>query len=652
MSHYQLRYGDGYATIVRPTWSEHGGLNASVDVVEEGDDAGSRMVEANVTLKPRGDGGPFSEVQNLPQVEVTAPFNGGSNKAARPEMIDVDLYIERVGDDGAAGVLPFPMTQTPFPTDDSKTNVLFVKEHSQFKGAVDNFSIERASGQIDRGCMDKFLIERAAGYDRNISASMSSKKRKESPTDATPTKEGGKTKKKKKDKSNKKQKTSKKSAAKSSKDNDDDDGANKSSPKRAPSAQETPNKETPSEKSPENKASSEKKSHSSSKKASSEKTFKMVEKASPKKTTKKTAEDKKEPPKSSAKKASKKKKDDDIDSKKEKKPKRPPNGYMMFSSDIRPKIMKENPGLKVTEVAKKTGAAYRALGDDEKKKYTDAAKEALDKFKEEHPDLPKSTRKKKNKEPTEEEEANAAVGNDEVIDGDEKVDDVEDKPKRPLNAYMTFSNEVRAKIKEDNPDAKPTEIMSKVGEAYRALGDDAKKQYKDVAGAAMAKFKEEHGDDALKRKSKKKKKQTNSGDVVVKRQSSGGGGGSHPTGDNLAHIPAEPAAGFPEGWTTQSVPRKTGDKSDMYWFSPAKSFKFRSKPQVKRFRESLERAGGGDEVAAMELYLREEKEKSGGNNGSSKKRKAISGKKKKDDGSGGVKDDGNNSSDGDEVLEA
>jgi len=475
MSHYQLRYGDGYATIVRPTWSEHGGLNASVDVVEEGDDAGSRMVEANVTLKPRGDGGPFSEVQNLPQVEVTAPFNGGSNKAARPEMIDVDLYIERVGDDGAAGVLPFPMTQTPFPTDDSKTNVLFVKEHSQFKGAVDNFSIERASGQIDRGCMDKFLIERAAGYDRNISASMSSKKRKENPTDATPTKE---------DKSNKKRKTSKKSAVKSSKDNG----------------------------------------------------------------------------------------------------------------------------------------------------------------------------KKKNNEPIEEEEeeTNAAVGNDEVIDGDddEKVDAMEDKPKRPLNAYMTFSNEVRAKIKEDNPDAKPTEIMSKVGEAYRALGDDAKKQYKDVAGAAMAKFKEEHGDDALKRKSKKKKKQTNSGDVVVKRQSSGGGGGSHPTGDNLAHIPAEPAAGFPEGWTTQSVPRKTGDKSDMYWFSPAKSFKFRSKPQVKRFRESLERAGGGDEVAAMELYLREEKEKSGGNNGSSKKRKAISGKKKKDDGSGGVKDDGNNSSDGDEVLEA
>ena len=102
------------------------------------------------------------------------------------------------------------------------------------------------------------------------------------------------------------------------------------------------------------------------------------------------------------------------------------------------------------------------MGDDEKKKYSDAAKEALDKFKEEHPDLPKSTRKKKNKEPTEEkEEANAAVGNDEVIDdGDEKVDDVEDKPKQPLNAYMTFSSEVRSKIKEDNPDAKPTEIVS------------------------------------------------------------------------------------------------------------------------------------------------------------------------------------------------
>ena len=106
------------------------------------------------------------------------------------------------------------------------------------------------------------------------------------------------------------------------------------------------------------------------------------------------------------------------------------------------------------------------MGDDEKKKYSDAAKEALDKFKEEHPDLPKSTRKKKNKEPTEEkEEANAAVGNDEVIDDDgddEKVDTMKDKLKRPLNAYMTFSNEARSKVKEDNPDAKSTEIVSTI----------------------------------------------------------------------------------------------------------------------------------------------------------------------------------------------
>jgi len=239
---------------------------------------------------------------------------------------------------------------------------------------------------------------------------------------------------------------------------------------------------------------------------------------------------------------------------------------------------------------------------------------------------------------------------------DDDVDSkMEKKPKRPPNGFMRFASDMRPKLMKENPKLKVTEVMSKIGEAWRALDDDAKKQYKDLADAAMGKFKEEHGDDALKHKSKKKKKRSNSGGGVAKRQSSGGGGGSYPTGDNLAHIPAKPAAGFPEGWTTRSVPRKTGDKShrsDVYWFSPTKSFKFRSKAQVKRFQESLERAGGGDEVAALELYVRGEKEKSGGNNSSSKKRKAISGKKKKDDGSGGVKDDGNNSSDGDEVLEA
>lgn len=124
--------------------------------------------------------------------------------------------------------------------------------------------------------------------------------------------------------------------------------------------------------------------------------------------------------------------------------------------------------------AKKIGEAYHALDDEEKKKYTDAAKEALDQFKREHPDLPKMTRKSKKKEeekPAKEEGEPAVASASEDEDVDEEKEEnllprvaIEDKPKpkRPVNAYIRFSNEMRPKIREENPEATPTEMVSEM----------------------------------------------------------------------------------------------------------------------------------------------------------------------------------------------
>jgi hypothetical protein len=51
--------------------------------------------------------------------------------------------------------------------------------------------------------------------------------------------------------------------------------------------------------------------------------------------------------------------------------KRGPNGYMKFSAEMRPKIIKEYPELKsdVVSVARKIGEAWRKMSDAEKKKY-------------------------------------------------------------------------------------------------------------------------------------------------------------------------------------------------------------------------------------------------------------------------------------------
>lgn len=51
------------------------------------------------------------------------------------------------------------------------------------------------------------------------------------------------------------------------------------------------------------------------------------------------------------------------------KPKRKPNAYMNFVKKIRPEVVKDNPDMGFTDIGKKMGEMWRALTDDEKKKY-------------------------------------------------------------------------------------------------------------------------------------------------------------------------------------------------------------------------------------------------------------------------------------------
>jgi hypothetical protein len=48
-----------------------------------------------------------------------------------------------------------------------------------------------------------------------------------------------------------------------------------------------------------------------------------------------------------------------------------PNGYMKFSKEVRPKILAENPKMKsdVIAVAREIGKRWRAMSEEERKKY-------------------------------------------------------------------------------------------------------------------------------------------------------------------------------------------------------------------------------------------------------------------------------------------
>ncbi|KAL7552161.1 hypothetical protein ACHAWF_015380 [Thalassiosira exigua] len=221
----------------------------------------------------------------------------------------------------------------------------------------------------------------------------------------------------------------------------------------------------------------------------------------------------------------------------EDRPKRPPNGYMMFSMERR----REEENLSRKSTAKEIAEMYHALADEERKKYNDDAREAMEKFKKEHPDLSKSVRTKRKKKADVEVENMAEAGDEgkkAAEEGDEKegsagsakmreeeqedgpteakvkVKDAKDRPKRPPNGYIRFSMEVRGKVVEEHPEWKVGEVAKRVGEMYRALTDEERTKYNDAAREAMERFKEEHPDLPKSPPKKRKKKEEEEAKLV------------------------------------------------------------------------------------------------------------------------------------------
>jgi len=82
------------------------------------------------------------------------------------------------------------------------------------------------------------------------------------------------------------------------------------------------------------------------------------------------------------------------------------------------------------------------------------------------------------------------------------------RPKRPMSSYMLFANDIRAKLKSENPDAPITEIAKLTGAAWKECDEATKKKFEKKHKAAMAKYNEEIADlpaEAKKAGSKRKK---------------------------------------------------------------------------------------------------------------------------------------------------
>lgn len=54
-----------------------------------------------------------------------------------------------------------------------------------------------------------------------------------------------------------------------------------------------------------------------------------------------------------------------------------------------------------------------------------------------------------------------------------------DAPKRPMSAYLSYANKLRAKVKSNNPDCSNGEISKILSNMWKGMSDDERKEYKD-----------------------------------------------------------------------------------------------------------------------------------------------------------------------------
>jgi hypothetical protein len=125
---------------------------------------------------------------------------------------------------------------------------------------------------------------------------------------------------------------------------------------------------------------------------------------------------------------------------------RPSSAYLFYCLDVRSTVKDANPESKSTEITKLIGNMWKGLTDVEKEPYLKKASEDRDRFLKEK------------------QEANAS-----------KIQ----KPKRPLTAYMVFSNKIRPTIRENNPGITLGDVSKRISEQWKVLTDEQKTEYVD-----------------------------------------------------------------------------------------------------------------------------------------------------------------------------
>lgn len=139
--------------------------------------------------------------------------------------------------------------------------------------------------------------------------------------------------------------------------------------------------------------------------------------------------------------------------------KKPASPYILFTKVERPKIKRENPDLTTMQISSKLGAKWATLSQVEKQPFVDQYNQNYKIYK-------------------------------------NQLAEIEDKlpPKKPVNGFVLFGNEIRPQLKIEFPNIDQIEITKKIAEMWKKLPEQKKSHYNELYKQNLIEWKKQNID--------------------------------------------------------------------------------------------------------------------------------------------------------------
>jgi hypothetical protein len=162
-------------------------------------------------------------------------------------------------------------------------------------------------------------------------------------------------------------------------------------------------------------------------------------------------------------------------------PKRNQSAYLLYQNAMREPFRRDNPGMTFGQLSKYTSAMYKCLTPDEKAQWEARAQHDKMRYDSEMTQYV----------PPPGYDSSGILLEDHRIQQRKKKARDPSAPKRARGSFVYFTDYARPLIQKEFPDIKFTEMGSVMGERWRALSAEEKKEYEDKAAADKQRFAQE-----------------------------------------------------------------------------------------------------------------------------------------------------------------